>query len=261
MISTDTVLYGTDAGVATITLNRPERLNAWTLEMGRAYADALARASGDPAVRAIIVTGAGKGFCAGADMSLLAEIDDSAAVVGELRTALPTQTLEVRKPVIAAINGACAGAGLVIALSCDIRFAAAGAKITSAFSRRGLIAEFGTSWLLPRLIGTARALDILLSSRVFLAEEALEMGLVNWVIAPEQLHGAALAYARDLAENCSPSSMSVIKREVYRHLETDFDTALRESLGFMQQSFEGDDFREGVASYIEERPPRFKPLT
>ena len=260
MISTEPVLYAVDAGVATITLNRPERLNAWTREMGAAYSDALARATADAEVRAVVVTGAGRGFCAGADMSLLESIGGGAAVVGEERRVLPTETLAVPKPVIAAINGACAGLGLVIALCADIRFAARGAKFTSAFARRGLIAEYGSSWLLPRLIGTARALDVLLSARVFPAEEALEMGLVNRVVEPEAVVGAATEYARDLAANCPPGAMAVIKREVYDHLQVDLETALAESLRLMEESLATDDFREGVAAYVEQRPPRFKPL-
>ncbi len=260
MIATDPILFSVAGGVATITLNRPDRLNAWTREMGLAYSDALERASADPEVRAVIVTGAGRGFCAGADMSLLETIGGGAAVVGEERRVLPSETLSVPKPVIAAVNGACAGLGLVIALCCDIRFAAAGAKFTSAFVRRGLIAEYGSSWLLPRLVGTARALDILLSGRVFQAEEAQELGLVNRVVAPDELLAAATAYARDLAENCPPGAMSVIKGQVYRHLQTDLETAVGESLKLMEESLVTDDFREGVAAYIEQRPPRFKPL-
>jgi enoyl-CoA hydratase/carnithine racemase len=260
MISTETVLYSVAEGVATVTLNRPDRLNAWTREMGEGWSSALERAARDPEVRAVVVTGAGKGFCAGADMSLLESIGGGAAVVGDERRVLPTEAIEVPKPVIAAINGACAGLGLVIALCCDIRFAAAGAKFTSAFARRGLIAEYGSSWLLPRLVGTARALDILLSARVFLAEEALEMGLVNRVVAPEGVVAAATAYARDLAANCPPSSMAVIKRQVYRHSATDLETAVQESIKLMEESLTTADFKEGVASYVEQRPPRFLPL-
>ncbi len=260
MISTETVLYSVAEGVATITLNRPDRLNAWTREMGEGWSSALERAAKDPEVRAVIVTGAGKGFCAGADMSLLESIGGGAAVVGEERRVLPTEAIEVPKPVIAAVNGACAGLGLVVALCCDVRFAAAGAKFTSAFARRGLIAEYGSSWLLPRLVGTARALDILLSARVFLAEEALEMGLVNRVVPPDQVVLAATAYARDLAANCPPGSMAVIKRQVYGHSATDLETAVQESIKLMEESLTTEDFKEGVASYVEQRPPRFLPL-
>jgi enoyl-CoA hydratase/carnithine racemase len=245
--------------VATLTLNRPDRLNAWTPEMSERYFTALERATSDPQVRAIVVTGAGRGFCAGADMDLLQSVGGGEASVGDVSW-VPTRMLEVPKPIIGAVNGACAGFGLVIALMCDLRFAAAGAKFTSAFVRRGLIAEYGISWLLPRLTGVARALDVLLSGRVFLAEEARDMGLVNRVTAPEALVAEAQAYARDLAESCSPTSMATIKRQVYGHLGGDLDAALQEALRLMERSLAGDDFREGVASYVEQRPPRFSQL-
>ena len=261
MISTEPVVYGVAERVATITLNRPDRLNAWTREMGEGWSSALEQAARDPEVRALVVTGAGKGFCAGAYISLLESIGGGAAVVGEERRVLPTEAIEVPKPVIAAVNGSCAGLGLVIALCCDLRFAASGAKFTSAFARRGLIAEYGSSWLLPRLVGTARALDVLLSARVFLAEEALEMGLVNRVVPADQVLEAATAYARDLAANCPPGSMAVIKRQVYGHAATDLETAVRESIKLMEESLETEDFKEGVASYVEQRPPRFRPLS
>jgi enoyl-CoA hydratase/carnithine racemase len=256
----EVILYTVEAGVATITLNRPDRLNAWTPELGEAYFESLGRAAADPDVRAIVVTGAGRGFCAGADMAMLQEIGGGSAVVGSEGRVYPSHTLNIPKPVIAAINGACAGLGLVLALMCDIRFAASGAKFTSAFVRRGLIAEYGSSWLLARLVGPARALDILLSGRVFMAEEAEQMGLVNRTLPPDELLQASQAYARDLAENCSPASMAVIKREVYDHLMTDLPTALEESLRLMGESLTTDDFREGVASFLEQRPPRFPPL-
>ncbi len=258
--ATAPILYEVAEGVATITLNRPDRLNAWTPEMGRAYADALARATADPDVRVLVVTGAGGGFCAGADMGLLESIGGGEAVVGAEAQVLPTATIDVPKPVIAAINGACAGLGMVIALCCDIRFAATGAKFTSAFVRRGLIAEYGSSWLLPRLVGTARALDILLSGRVFLAEEAAAMGLVNRVVPAEDLVAETRAYAQDLAAGCPPGAMAVIKRQVYSHASVPLEEAVEESLRLMEESLATADFQEGVASYVEQRPPRFRPL-
>jgi enoyl-CoA hydratase/carnithine racemase len=259
-IESEVVRYESAGGVATLTLNRPDRLNAWIPEMSVRYFGALDRATADPEVRAIVVTGAGRGFCAGADMDLLQSVGGGEASVGDVSW-VPTRMLAVPKPIVGAINGACAGYGLVIALMCDLRFAAAGAKLTSSFARRGLIAEYGISWMLPRLTGTARALDVLLSGRVFLAEEGYEMGLVNRVVAPETVVADAQAYARDLAENCSPSSMAVIKRQVYGHMGGELDAALQDSLHLMIESLEGDDFREGVASYLEQRPPRFRPLT
>jgi enoyl-CoA hydratase/carnithine racemase len=252
------IRYAVDDSVATITLDRPERHNAWTSEMGEQYFDHLERAAADPDVRAIVVTGAGRSFCPGLDMGGLAAV----ATAGEARGGTRPQTfpLGIPKPIIAAINGACAGIGLSLALMCDIRFAAAGAKLTTAFARRGLVAEHGTSWVLPRLVGTARALDLLLSARVVVAEEARELGLVNFVVPPEQVLQAATDYARDLAHNASPASMSVIKRQVLRHLDLTLDEALAESNALMAESLRRLDVAEGVASFVERRPPRFEPL-
>ena len=187
---------------------------------------------------------------------------DAATIGGDqpVDTRRMTCPLTVPKPLIAAINGACAGLGLVQALMADIRYAAAGAKFTMAFSRRGLIAEHGSSWLLPRLIGTSRALDLLLSSRVFTAEEAHELGLVNRVLPVEEVVPAAIEYARDLAKNASPASMAVIKQQVYRHATTDLDSAMKDSNKLMAASLGGPDFKEGVASFVQKRPPAFAPL-
>jgi enoyl-CoA hydratase/carnithine racemase len=256
------VLIEVEDGVALLTLNRPERLNAWTAGLGRAYLDLLDECAGREDVRAVVVTGAGRGFCAGADMKDLQSIGegdlDGARADQDPRP--QTYALGVPKPVIAAINGACAGLGLVHALMCDIRFAAEGAKLTTAFSRRGLVAEHGISWILPRLVGPARALDLLLSGRIVLAEEAAELGLVNRVVAPDRLLEETISYARDLVTNCAPSSMAAMKRQVYRDLERDLAPAREEANQLMVRSLLGEDFREGVASFVERREPRFAPL-
>jgi len=174
----------------------------------------------------------------------------------------PAIAITVPKPVVAAINGACAGIGFVIALSCDVRFAAAGAKLTSSFVRRGLIAEHGLAWLLPRLVGTARALDFLLSGRVVLAEEALELGIVNRVLPGDSLLAATEAYARELAIYSSPASMAAIKRQVYRAMDIDFTTAHQEAVRLaVMTPVPKSDFAEGVASFVEKREPRFEPLS
>jgi enoyl-CoA hydratase/carnithine racemase len=250
--------YAVEDSVATITLSRPQRHNAWTAEMGEQYFDHLERAAADPGVRAIVVTGAGRTFCPGYDMDALSGVAAAGTAGGGGRP--QTFPLGIPKPIIAAINGACAGIGLSLALMCDLRFAAAGAKLTTAFARRGLVAEHGTSWVLPRLLGTARALDLLLSGRVVLAEEARDMGLVNFVVPVERLLPETLGYARDLAQNVSPTSMSVIKRQVRRHLELPLDEALAESNALMAESLRRPDLAEGVASFLERRPPRFTPL-
>jgi enoyl-CoA hydratase/carnithine racemase len=249
-------------GVALITLNRPERLNAWTREMERDYFGRLERCGASEEVRVIVVTGAGRGFCAGADMEELQALGDGDISSDEQAQDRRPQTfpLSIPKPIVAAINGPCAGLGLVQALMCDVRFAAEGAKLTTAFARRGLIAEHGISWILPRLVGPAVALDLLLSGRVFLAEEAQAIGVVNRVLAPELLLEGTLAYARDLAVNCSPASMATIKRQVYAALGQGLSQALAEADELMFQSFTRGDFAEGVASFLERREPRFPPL-
>jgi enoyl-CoA hydratase/carnithine racemase len=228
--------------------------------MGQRYFELLDRAATDADVRVIVVTGAGRGFCAGADMDLLQSIGGGSAVVGEQAQLYPTQMLSVPKPIIAAVNGPAAGYGFVLALMADIRFAAAAAKLTTAFVRRGLIAEYASAWMLPRLVGPATALDLLLSGRVVLAEEARELGLVNRVVAAESLLIEAQAYARDLAASCSPRSLAVIKAQVYRDLDSPLEPALERSLREMEASLQTDDFQEGVASYVEQRPPRFPAL-
>jgi enoyl-CoA hydratase/carnithine racemase len=249
-------------GVALLTLNRPERLNAWTDEMERTYFGLLDECAAAAQVRVIVVTGAGRGFCAGADMQQLQQLSDGEAREEQGSEARRPQSFptSVPKPIIAAINGACAGIGLVQALMCDLRFAAEGAKLTTAFSRRGLVAEHGISWILPRLVGPARALDLLLSARVVLAQEAAELGLVNRAIAPERLLDETLAYAHDLAVNCSPASMATIKRQVYADLEHTLADTIAAADRLMLASFTAPDFAEGVSSFVERREPSFAPV-
>ena len=171
-----------------------------------------------------------------------------------------THALGIPKPVVAAVNGACAGLGFVHAAACDIRFAARGAKFTTSFSRRGLIAEHGLSWTLPRIIGPNRALDVLMSGRIFLAEEAYELGFLNGVVEPDDLMSHTLAYARDMVENAAPFSMATMKGQVYRHATWELDDALKESNKLMAESLTRTDFKEGVASFVEKRLPDFAPL-
>lgn len=256
---TDLCLYEVAGGVATLTLNRTERNNAWNLDLENAYFDGLERAREDDAVRVIVLTAAGKMFSPGADTNVLQGIESNEGGGDGVRRP-QTFPLTIPKPIIVAINGSCAGIALCQVLMCDIRFAAAGAKFTTAFVRRGLVAEHGSSWILPRLIGQARALDLLLSGRVFLAEEAAELGLVNKVLPKESLLEETLAYARDLAANCSPKSMATIKAQVYRHLELGLRDAMREANQLMTRSFGYPDFREGVQSFVERREPAFESL-
>jgi enoyl-CoA hydratase/carnithine racemase len=256
---TETVLYEVEEQVARITLNRPQSLNAWTPELGRGYFDRLEEADADPEVRAIVVTGAGRGFCAGADFDYLQEVERSGSQ--PQRDPRP-QSLprSLGKPVIAAINGACAGLGFVMAMMCDIRFAAEGAKLTTAFARRGLVAEYGLSWALSRIAGTSTALDLLLSGRTFLAEEAAQLGVVDRLTPPEQAGDEARAYAVELARYCSPASMAVIKHQLYTDLEQTIEQSTADAVDQMERSFERPDFREGVESFVERRAPGFPPL-
>lgn len=259
---TDLVLYEMpEPGVALLTLNRPEALNAWTPAMGTRLFELLDQCAADPAVKAIVITGAGRGFCAGADLTVLGDLGGSTEGSDAPLEALAMyRTLRIPKPVIAAINGPCAGMGVAQVLMCDIRFAAAGAKITMAFSQRGLIAEWGVSWTLPRIVGTGRALDLLLSSRVVLAEEAASMGLVNAVLPVDELLPHAIAYAANLARTVSPTSMQVMKRQVYGDWERGLVEAHDEAVVLMLESFRRPDLAEGVVSYLEKRPPVFPPL-
>jgi enoyl-CoA hydratase/carnithine racemase len=252
-----------EADVALLRLNRPQRLNAWTGEMQTTYFDLLAECAARDDVRVIVVTGAGRGFCAGADMQSLQALSGGAREGSNttVETRPVTFPLTIPKPIIAAINGPCAGLGLVQALMCDLRFAAAGAKITTAFVRRGLVAEHGISWILPRLIGPARALDLLLSGRVVLGEEAAALGLVNAALADERLLEHSLAYARELATHCSPASMATIKHQVYADLDRGLTETLETANQLMFASFSAPDFAEGVSSFVDRRAPRFAPLT
>jgi enoyl-CoA hydratase/carnithine racemase len=259
--SQDTVLAEQRGAVLILTLNRPERLNAWNDALEARYFALLEEADADPEVRAIVVTGAGRGFCAGADMDDLQAVGDGSEPPVTPQTRPRSFPLTVRKPMIAAINGAAAGLGLVEALYCDIRFAAPKAKLTTAFARRGLIAEYGIAWILPRLIGPSRAVDLLLSGRVILAQDAVTIGLVDRIVEPEQLLAAAVAFAEELASYSSPTSMSVIKAQIQRAMDSDFATSVAEANELMLESFRQPDVAEGVASYLEGRPPAFAPLS
>lgn len=260
-----------DPRVALLTLDRPHRLNAWTGRMHTEYRAALGRAEADPAVRAVVVTGAGPGFCAGADAAALSGHVRAGRYDPGTGPALATPGFGVRDefdhafafhfglslPVIAAINGPAAGVGLVLACFCDLRFAAAGAKLTTSAARLGLPAEYGLSWILPRLIGAGHAADLLLSSRVVLAEEAAVMGLVNRVLAPADLMDHTLAYASRLALEVSPASLRENKRQLYFDLHDDVGTSVARSEVLIDEMMGGPDFAEGVAAWSERRPPRF----
>jgi enoyl-CoA hydratase/carnithine racemase len=269
-VSYQDILYDVTDRIATITLNRPDRMNAWTATMERDVRQAMETAASDKEVRVIVLTGAGRAFCAGADMDALKGLDPND--IKRRGNDIPPFDMNrrpdwqarysfypsIHKPIIAMLNGATAGIGLVHALYCDLRFAADNTVFTTAFARRGLIAEHGISWMLPRIVGHANALDLLLSARRVSSEEALRIGLVNRLCAPDRLRDETYAYARDLAESVSPAAMAVIKRQLY---DVPFQTlaeATIEANREMEIALRGADFREGVASFMEKRPPRFQ---
>lgn len=263
--------YDVADAVATITLSRPERLNAWTGRMHSEYRALLARAAADGGVRVIVVTGAGRGFCSGADTAALdghvrrggydpgtgPEIATPGYGVRPEFDAEFAYHFGIPKPIIAAVNGPAAGVGFALACYCDLRFAASGAKFTTAHGRLGLPAEFGLSWLLPRLIGLTRAADLLLSSRVFLAEEAHALGLVNEVVGADELLATAYAYAHRLASEVSPASLAATKMQLYTDLHRDAASAVRDAGERLEEMMRGPDFREGVAARRERRAARF----
>lgn len=252
--------------MATVTLNRPEVLNALRVDTQAEFYAAMHRADDDPEVRAIVVTGAGRGFCAGADLGWLAGVgagglsgDDAGSL--NARPELPDMALDLSVPVIGAINGPAAGLGFAIMLMTDVRFAAAGARFTTTFARLGLVAEYASSWLLPRLIGVANALDLLLTGRTFTAEEGKDLGLFQHVLPADEVLATAQAYARGLAQGSSPTSMALIRRQVYGDLHRTREDAVLDSVAMMMESFERADLGEGVTAQAEKRLPDFPPYT
>jgi enoyl-CoA hydratase/carnithine racemase len=267
-------LYHVADRVATLTLNRPDKLNAWTAVMEREVRTAMAEAVRDENVRVIVLTGAGRGFCAGADMSLLSTVAEKG--LDEARRAQGVQATSestgggrkdfqkkysyfpvIGKPVIAAINGPVVGLGLVIALYCDLRLASDAARFGTAFAQRGLIAEYGMAWMLPRLVGHANALDLLFSARMIEAPEALRMGLVNQVFPRETFPERVQTYAAELASSVSPRSLRVIKRQVYDAMFQTLAQSFEQSEQEMLASLQSEDFKEGVAHFVQKRAPVF----
>jgi enoyl-CoA hydratase/carnithine racemase len=277
------ILYEVQDRIATVTLNRPDRLNAWTPVMEREVRAAMTEATADDAVRVIILTGAGRGFCAGADMSGLNQASQSTPKSSSLTNRVATMRAEayasgpipgglelpqafsyrhayfptVPKPIIAALNGATAGVGLIVSLYADLRFASPAAVFTTAFARRGLVAEHGIDWILPRIVGLPNAIDLLISARKITSEEALQMGLVNKIFARESFMAEVRAYALELATMVSPRSMRVMKQQLFRAQNLDFGAALHASIPDVVESLGSEDFKEGVAHFVEQRTPNF----
>ena len=276
MANYEEIIYEVDGAVATITLNRPDTLNALTDRTQAEVRHALEQSEQNGDVIGNVVTGAGRGFCSGVDMNALGAMSEAGKRVGTSHDELaadpgnpddddnykssPTYFLGLRKPLIAAINGACAGLGFSWATFCDLRFVDRNAKFVTSFSPRGLIAEHGTSWMLPRLIGPANALDIFWSSRKFDGEEAYRLGYANRLCEPGEAVADAQAYLREIAGTGAPNSIMMMKRQVYKHLNRELGAAMAESTVWMDESLARDDFKEGVASFVERRPPNFAPI-
>jgi enoyl-CoA hydratase/carnithine racemase len=254
-----TVLYEVRDGVALITLNRPDRLNALVPGMGEVYVDRLRAADDDPGVRAIVVTGAGRGFCSGADLSVLAEGPDAlnGYLDGQGIDTLPTAALRIGTPVATAINGPCAGIGFVLAICADARFAQPSATLSTSFSRLGLIAEYGSAWLLTRLIGLAAATDLLVTGRTLTAAQALGMGLVNDVC--DSALDSALSWAREVAGNCAPTAVAVIKQQLLAADGQSLDEAIELSLVEMRAAFARPDLTAAVTAKLSKTMPDFPP--
>ena len=270
------ILYEIDGPVAIITMNRPETLNALTDRTQAEIRHALDASENDGDVVGTVLTGAGRGFCSGVDMNALGAMSEAGKRLGDSYDDLAANPgnpdrdpnfivgasyfLGLRKPLIAAINGACAGLGFSYAVFCDLRFVDKTAKFATSFSQRGLIAEHGTSWILPRLIGPAHALDILWTGRKFDGEEAGRIGLATHVSEPGEVVTDAVNYLKGIAANAAPNSLMMMKRQVYKHLNAELRPAMDESNTWMDESLARGDFKEGVASFVERRPPKFLPL-
>jgi enoyl-CoA hydratase/carnithine racemase len=271
------IIYEVSDPVATITLNRPASMNAWTNTMDNEIKDAIGRACADRSVVGIIITGAGRAFCAGADMKTLSALTEGApAESASASSAEPSERaprevdgdfsgrfpylMMVDKPIIAAINGAVAGMAYPFSLCCDLRVVTPDAVFLTAFAQRGLIAEWGLSWLLPRLVGPAVAMDLLLSSRKVRGEEAHAIGLANYLVQPVELLSFCRSYIEQLAASSSPTSMAIMKRQVYQQLHQGLGVADAQAGKLMTESFSRSDFKEGVKSFLEKRPPSFSRL-
>ena len=258
------ILYAVKDRVATIAFNRPEPMNAWTATMEKETREAIGKAAKDESVRAIVLTGEGRAFCAGADMEGLGARAQDPRLASAMQNKKSDDNFDQRysyllavpKPIIAGINGPVAGIGLVLTLYCDVRYIAEGTKLTTAFARRGLICEYGSAWMLPRLVGTMNALDLMLSGRTILAEEAAAMGLMRLLPAAgfrEAVHGIA----KDFAELSSPRAMRIMKHQIYQSYFQTLAEATQLANDEMAKCFTTEDFKEGVKHFVEKRKPNF----
>ena len=262
--------YEVDAkGIAIIWLNRPQRMNAWTGRLHTEYRYLLKQANDDDKVRAIVVTGRGKGFCVGGDSQALSGHADRGAYDSGISADIAkpgfgtdanfdasfAYHFGLNKPVIAAMNGPAAGVGLALACFADLRFAVPGVKFTTAHGKLNLPAEYGLSWMLPKIVGLGRANDLLLTSRVFTSDEALQLGFVNQIFAPADLLEQTLAYAYQLVASVSPNSLRQTRWQIYRDLHRDVASSVVESERLIADMATEEDFKEGIAALVEKRPP------
>ncbi|HVM54828.1 MAG TPA: enoyl-CoA hydratase-related protein [Acidimicrobiales bacterium] len=250
------IVYAVDGGVATVTLNRPEKLNAMTAQMGAEMADAMAEADEDDEVRAVVVTGAGTAFCAGADLGGGKDTKGFGDSWGGVeRTYRRRSPQHVRKPVIAAINGAAVGAGLTWPLQCDVRFVAEDAKLAFAFVRRGVIPELASHGILPRLIGIEAAFDLLVTGRTFLGAEAAELGMARRALPAAEVLPAALAFAREIAVHSAPVSVAIAKRLIWEGVHEPLSRVAQKEGKLFAWVTRQADAREGVVAFFEKREP------
>ena len=270
------IIYEIEGPVATITMNRPDKLNALTDLTQAEIRHALDISERTREVVGTVITGAGRGFCSGVDMGALGDMSKAGSLQKKSHDHLaaepgnpdsdpnfkssPTYFLGLRKPLIAAVNGVCAGLGFSYATFCDMRFVDKKARFITSFGPRGWIAEHGTSWMLPRLVGPSNALDVLWSSRKMDAEEALRIGYADRICEAGDSAIEARNYLRAIAKTSAPISIMMMKKQVYRHLNQELGDAMRESNAWMAESVAREDFKEGVASFIEKRPPKFQKI-
>ena len=252
------VRYEAHGAVAVLTLNRPERHNAWSFELEEELFDLADRADADQEIGAIVLTGSGRSFCPGMDMSALATLGQGAGVAARRR--LPTHLRTTRKLTVAAINGGCAGVGFLQALCCDVRFAAEEARLSCAFTRRGAPAEYGASWLLPRLIGLADATDLLISGRTIDAAEAERLRLVTRTAPRAELLDQAIEYAQDVAVNCAPLAVQAVKAQLAGDACRDLADAVAEARRIAHEPARRPDLAEGARAFLDKRPAHFTPL-
>jgi 2-(1,2-epoxy-1,2-dihydrophenyl)acetyl-CoA isomerase len=257
------LIYEVKDNIATLTLNRPDRLNALGGSLRDDLHDAITRSAADPEVRVMIVTGSGKGFCSGGDVKAMSEAKEGRRerplmekiAPGRDRTLLAMR--DAPQPIIAAVNGAAAGAGMNLALGCDIRLASTAAKFSQAFVKRGLHPDWGGTYFLPRVVGMAKAAELIFTGAVIDAAEALRLGIVSQVVAPEELLPAAQTLARAIAAG-PPIAIRLAKRGLYRNAESDLRTALEYETFAQNTCFETEDATEGIKAFVEKRAPQFK---